>query len=258
LSDLGSLSGCMLENDVAARRRARKLRQKALVASILLEAAVLGAMLLWPLITPGVLPGRFNVTPAPPYHGGGDSMERRSPSSAHPPADANSKPRICLPCAPAMVPNHLRSSNESAGTSVEEAPSIGDGEPGGPSGDGPIIPGGIADGKPAIEIRRPSPPAPPAPLRMSAGVMEAALIHKVLPSYPAMARANNISGTVQLRAIIAADGSVRQVDVISGSPLLVPAAVAAVREWRYRPTRLNGEAVEVETLITVKFVMNQQ
>ena len=68
----------------------------------------------------------------------------------------------------------------------------------------------------------------------------------------------HLSGTVRLRAIIAADGSVRHIDVLSGNPLLAQSAVAAVREWRYRPTRLNGEAVEVETLITVNFVLDQQ
>jgi periplasmic protein TonB len=89
-------------------------------------------------------------------------------------------------------------------------------------------------------------------------VMEAALIYKVQPSYPALALAIHLAGTVRLRAIIAADGSVRQVEVLSGNPLLVPSVLAAVREWRYRPTRLNGEAVEVDTLITVNFILDRQ
>src|SRR5579863_3818212 len=108
VSDLGSLSNCMLENDQEARNRARKLRQKALVASIVFEAALIGAMLLWPLITPGVLTGRFIVTPAPPYHGGGDAAERRPPSNSHPPASAGHVSPICVMCAPPMVPNHVR------------------------------------------------------------------------------------------------------------------------------------------------------
>ncbi len=259
MSDLGSLSSCMLENDAEARKRARKLRQKALVASIIFEAALIGAMLLWPLITPGVLTGRFIVTPAPPYHGGGDSIERHTVSSAHPPASATHAPAICLMCAPPAIPVGVRVVHDPAGsTSIDNAPGIGDGTGDGPSGDGPILPGGIGDGKPPMEVRQPSPPPRPAPLRMSEGVMEAALIHKVQPLYPAIPRAMHLAGTVRLRAIIAADGSVRQIDVISGNPLLAQPAVAAVREWRYRPTRLNGEAVEVETLITVNFVLDQQ
>jgi TonB family protein len=65
----------------------------------------------------------------------------------------------------------------------------------------------------------------------------------------------HLQGTVRLRAIIGKDGSVSELEVLSGNPILVQAAVAAVREWRYRPTRLNNEAVEVETYITVTFVL---
>jgi periplasmic protein TonB len=256
MSDLGSLSGCMLENDVEARCRARKLRQKALVASIVFEAALLGAMLVWPLITPGVLQGRFIVTPAPPYRGGASAVGTR-PANVQPPAHTTNRPRICLMCAPAVVPIQVRAMSDAPGAGVDGAPGIGDGGINGPPGDGAIVPGGNNDGKPAIEIRRPSPPPYSAPMRMSEGVMEAALIYKVQPSYPAIARAMHLSGTVGLRAVIATDGSVRQVDVISGNALLVQPALAAVREWRYKPTRLNGEPVEVETFITVNFILNQ-
>jgi protein TonB len=86
--------------------------------------------------------------------------------------------------------------------------------------------------------------------------MEAMLVLRVQPEYPAMARAVHISGTVQLRAIIARDGAVRELQVISGNPLLVQAARAAVLRWRYRPTLLNGEPVEVETYITANFLLN--
>ena len=67
-----------------------------------------------------------------------------------------------------------------------------------------------------------------------------------------------LSGEVRLRAIIATDGSVRELTLLSGNPLLAQAAMAAVREWRYRPTLLNGQAVAVETYITVNFVMDAQ
>jgi protein TonB len=67
----------------------------------------------------------------------------------------------------------------------------------------------------------------------------------------------HVSGTVRLRAIIGKDGSVSQLEVLSGNPILTQAAVVAVREWRYRPTRLNEEAVEVETYITVNFILDQ-
>jgi protein TonB len=106
------------------------------------------------------------------------------------------------------------------------------------------------------------PPAlkPPAekrnqPLKVSEGVMAAALITQVQPSYPSAARMMHLSGEVILHATIGKDGSVRELQVLSGNPILVQAAVSAVREWRYRPTLLNGEPVDVETTITVKFVL---
>ena len=258
MSDLGSLSGCMLENDAEARSRARKLRRKALVASIVFEVALLGAMLVWPLITPGVLSGRFIVTPAPPYHGGGSAAERHPLSNAHPPANITKQPRFCLMCARPVVPPHVGAASDAPTASLDGAPGIGDGGIDGPPGAGSVIPGGINDGKPTMEIKKPSLPPLPAPMRVGEGVMAASLIYKVQPLYPAIARAMHLSGTVRLRAIIGADGSVRQMEVIGGNTLLVQSAVAAVREWRYRPTMLNGEPVEVETFVTVNFILDQQ
>jgi protein TonB len=75
--------------------------------------------------------------------------------------------------------------------------------------------------------------------------------------YPPLARQTRISGTVRLHAIIGKNGAVQQLEVISGHPLLVQAALDAVRQWRYRPTLLNGEPVEVDTTIDVIFSLNQ-
>lgn len=259
MSDLGSLSQCMLENDADSRDRARNLRRKALLISILLEAALLGGMLLWPLITPGILPGQFNVTPTPPYRGGGDAAEKPAPPHAHPLNCAENRPVPCLFCAKPTSPTPARPFNNASTSSAsgDSAPGIGDGGMDGPPGLGAWIPGAEAGGK-SIEIRKPEPPQHKAPLPRGEGVMAAALIYKVQPQYPAIARAIHLAGTVYLRAIIATDGSVRQLEVISGSPLLANAATQAVRQWRYQPTRLNGEPVEVETLVTVHFVLDQQ
>lgn len=97
----------------------------------------------------------------------------------------------------------------------------------------------------------------PRIIQQSEGVQSGLLVYRVDPRYPQIAISAGISGTVELRAIIGRDGRVRSVEVLSGSALLAPAAVAAVREWRYRPTLLNGEAVEVETHVTVHFVLGQ-
>jgi protein TonB len=100
---------------------------------------------------------------------------------------------------------------------------------------------------------------PPKPrmrrLRVSQGVVEGLLLHQVKPVYPPLAIQTHTQGEVVLHAIIGRDGTIASLQAVSGHPLLAPAAVAAVREWRYRPYTLNGEPVEVETLITVRFVL---
>jgi protein TonB len=90
---------------------------------------------------------------------------------------------------------------------------------------------------------------------VSRGVMDASLIHRVQPEYPATAKLIRLSGTVQLRAIIGTDGRVRELEIVGGNPILAQAAVAAVRQWRYQPTQLSGMPVEVQTQITVTFVL---
>lgn len=85
--------------------------------------------------------------------------------------------------------------------------------------------------------------------------MQALLIHRVQPEYPSIALGMHLSGAVRLHAVIGTDGSVREIEVVNGNPIFIPSALAAIRQWRYQPTRLSGEAVEVETYITVEFVL---
>ena len=87
-------------------------------------------------------------------------------------------------------------------------------------------------------------------------MMEGNLVHKVQPAYPPLARAARIQGSVVLRAIISRAGKIENLQVLSGHPLLVQAAIDAVRQWRYRPYNLNGEPVEVETQVTVTFILS--
>jgi protein TonB len=93
----------------------------------------------------------------------------------------------------------------------------------------------------------------PKRIRVSQGVIQGQCIHKVEPIYPKIALSARIQGQVLLRAVINKNGEVTELQVISGHPMLIPAAVEAVKQWRYRPYLLNGEAVEVETTITVTF-----
>jgi periplasmic protein TonB len=103
------------------------------------------------------------------------------------------------------------------------------------------------------------PEAPPEkhPVKISEGVLQAQLISRIDPRYPDFARSTKIDGTVRLRAVISRDGRIESLEVVNGHPLLVKAALDAVRQWRYRPTILNGEPVEVETSITVVFQLRQ-
>jgi len=131
------------------------------------------------------------------------------------------------------------------------------------------VPGGVGEAEPVLitkalpvtaeppqpvvvrQIARPTPT--PAPIRVSVGVQEAKLIHRVTPVYPVPAIKLRISGTVHLAAVIGADGRIRELQVLGGHPFLVQAAVNAVREWVYMPTMLNGAPVEVMTDIMVTF-----
>jgi protein TonB len=107
------------------------------------------------------------------------------------------------------------------------------------------------------EARTAAPPRTEAPVRVSTGVMEAKIIRRVLPVYPPLARAARIQGKVHLMGIIGKDGTVQNVRAVDGHPLLIPAAIDAVRQWVYRPTLLSGEPVDVITPIEVNFILAQ-
>lgn len=96
---------------------------------------------------------------------------------------------------------------------------------------------------------------PPERIRIGGNVAVANLIHRVDPVYPPIAKKAQVAGTVVLHVIIGKDGSVQEVQVVSGPPLLIRAATDAVRQWRYKPTLLNGQPVEVDTTVTVIFAL---
>jgi TonB family protein len=256
MSERDGFSQCLVDGDKQSVDRAKMIRQKALLISIIFEAALVAALLLWPLITQGLPPQQFLVTPAPPYHGGSNS-----PQGGHHGSPLHHKtdgPTMMYPVA--FQPMHFREHAQSL--SSDEAPAIGSGfgpgnMPGFGIGDGESIPGGGESNMRPVPPQPKPKPTPEKPRPMSEGVMEAALLNKVQPQYPVAARLMHIAGTVRLQAIIGTDGRVRDVEVLSGNPILAQAALAAVREWRYRPTELNHEIVEVETEVTVNFILQQ-
>ena len=100
-------------------------------------------------------------------------------------------------------------------------------------------------------------PTAAAPLRISMGAQAARLIYGPRPVYPTIAVATRVQGVVKLRALISRDGLITNLQLVSGPPLLVQTAMAAVQQWRYRPTLLGQEPVEVATEIEVRFTLSQ-
>lgn len=245
MTELGALSHCIVENDLESRTRGRWSRGKSLAISLALEASVVAILLLLPLFAPSALPPAFVVTPAPPYHG-----EPRPSHRSVPPENSRDRSLAVDLATPRPVFRPV-------GGRVDVAPPIVAGardNSEGPVGEQPGILGGANRGT-AIHI------APPSvqrakPLPQSEGVMAARLVRRVQPDYPRIAQVMRLSGIVRLRAIIGTDGSVQQLAVLSGNAILARAALLAVRQWRYEPTRLNGQPVEVETSITVTFILN--
>lgn len=151
--------------------------------------------------------------------------------------------------APKVIPKEIAEIIEE-----EIPPDVGGvmgGVPGGIAGGqmGGVI-GGVIGGIPSA-----APPPPAAPIRISSGVQGAKRVRFVKPVFPPIARQARITGTVRLEAIIGRDGAIRNLKPLSGHPLLTQAAIQAVQQWRYAPTLLNGEPVEVITLIDVIFKM---
>lgn len=130
-----------------------------------------------------------------------------------------------------------------------------------PPADGTVgsVPGGIPEGEkggiaPSVDGGSTHPTVPQR-VRVSAGVAQGLLAKKVAPQYPSDARGQHIQGTVVLKVNIDKDGSVYKVELISGHPLLAPAAIEAVKHWKYRPYLLNAIPVEVETQVQVAFTL---
>jgi periplasmic protein TonB len=131
------------------------------------------------------------------------------------------------------------------------------GVPGGiPGGQLGGVIGGIVSQTSSL-VPRLAMPAPPKRIRISQGVTRGSLIQKIEPKYPPLALAARIRGQVLLKAIIGKDGEIKELELVSGHAFLAPAAIAAVRQWRYRPFLLNGEPIEVETTVTVTFQISQ-
>jgi len=209
------------------------------VTSFGVQLIIVGVMILIPLIYTEALPkgmlNTFLVAPAPP------------PPPPPPAAPVKVvRPRIVQPqtmTAPTVIPKKVEMIKD-------EAPDVGS------TGNGFGVAGGTGDAL-GGGIMNTAPPPPPKPtqtrIKVGGQVAAAKLMHQVLPTYPAIAKTAHVSGTVRLHAIISKDGSIQELQYVSGPALLMRAAMDAVHDWRYHPTMLNGEPVEVDTTIDVVF-----
>lgn len=109
---------------------------------------------------------------------------------------------------------------------------------------------------PPEPVRPLEPTVTNAPIRVGGDVQSAKLINQMMPRYPPLARQARVQGRVLLEAIIGEDGTIRKLRAVSGHPLLVPAALSAVKRWRYLPTLLNGQPVPVITQVEVRFTLS--
>jgi protein TonB len=107
----------------------------------------------------------------------------------------------------------------------------------------------------ALAVAQTDEPAKPMRLRISSGVAQGSKIHDVQPKYPREARERGITGDVLLQATIDTKGNIINLKTVQGDPILVKASIDAVKKWRYRPYKLKGEPVEVETTIKIQFHM---
>ena len=234
----------LLETSWAQRTR----RSWTTVTSFGLQSAVIGALLMVPLLTTVGLPsGRTVSTPL--------SMGRADPAPVSMSHTARSGGIRIVPysgriMAPSSVPKRIIPGDDTGAVVIAmTGDRIGDvGFSTGPPNGFPITITGTRPIPQPVLVRT-------KPAFRTSSMLEGSLIRKVQPAYPSLARNVRVQGPVVLEAIISKAGTMENLRLISGHPMLVAAALEAVSQWRYRPYILNGEPVEVETQITVNFVL---
>jgi periplasmic protein TonB len=215
------------------------------LASFMLQSAIVVAALVFPMLYPHTLPdGLMRRRIFVPISSGEVRAEANTASTS------SSTRTFHVPLIVTSGPSVHALVDPFARTSETLPPGMG---VVGPQGDPNSVLNTLADAGPGPVLR---PPTPSRVVRTSS-MMEGSLIHRVQPRYPAIAKQLHIQGAVVVNAIIGRDGRIEQAQVIRGQALLDRAALDAVRQWQYRPYYLNGEAIEVETQITVNFVLER-
>jgi protein TonB len=247
----------MFEQSLIEHTLGQTKTKYTVVVSFLVQCLAISIMVLVPLIYTNALPAKqlmsFLVAPPPP------------PPPPPPPVVVKVQQRV-LPkefdagklMQPRAIPKTVTFIKED---DVPALAGVVGGVPGGFAGGGL---GGVIGGIVSAAPSAPPPPPPPkveapkaAPQRIRVGgnVQRANQIFAPSPVYPPLAKQARIQGVVRLNAIINKEGLIEQLSAVSGHPLLIPSALEAVKKWRYKPTLLNGEPVEVVTQIDVNFTL---
>jgi len=238
-----------VDGDAEQRTRQSSVKRRALAISILLQSTVLAALILVPLFGKAERISLTIVTPIPPY-----SRYRNAPHDpAGQPPHPHGTQNPCRFCVPPNIPPTIvmRDQSSTATETLEE-----------PDGLEQNIPGGIDGSIPFSDSTQRGPRREDIETRVVrpqvvhiTQIDPAMLIHRVEPAYPALAKQTHREGRVELRAIIGTDGSIQSLQIVASDPLFDLSAKEAVSQWRYRPTILNGQPVEIDTFIIVVYTM---
>jgi len=226
--------------------RIKTRSRRWMLVTLAINGLILATLILLPLIYPDALPRHMMtsllVAPEAPKPETPPEPVRVQPARPHnfPEFDQG---RIT---APATIPRIIIS--PTAPELPFHAENLGqDNGPGVPGGTGPF------SGHPVTVVRLPA----PSSVRLPSSFVEGNLIYKTVPQYPIIAKTVGAQGTVVLQAVISKSGTIENLRVISGPPMLQQAAIDAVKTWRYRPYLLNQQPVEVETTVNVIFKLER-
>ena len=241
----GVEAGDIFRESLIVSGKSRRRNPWAAVGALGFELVLLLALVVIPLFHTDPLPKRQMLTMlyAPPA-AASNATRLQAPTPAY--------TSTSIPAAP------TRMTQEAPPPPVDTTGGVVGGVPGGVVGG---VPGGVLSevvgSTRSVPVLAKTPePTPIKRIRVASRVAEANLIHDVAPQYPPEAGRARVEGTVVLMAVIGRDGSVQDVRVESGLPILAQAAINAVRQWRYKPYMIDGEPVEVDSRITINFTLS--
>lgn len=251
----GSFQSSMLEyNHMASGSKFAHAMVSLAVNAALVGAPILAALFVTDTIDLKQLESTFLVAPPPPPP---------PPPPAAPAQVLKVKPMARLLdagklVAPRAIPKEVKIIKETDELPDAGVGGVAGGVPGGVAGGsmGGVL-GGVIGGTTSSIPLAPPPPRPKAPVRVGGRVKEPRLISRIDPVYPPLAKQTHMQGTVVIDAILDEKGDVIEMKVLSGPPLLIQAAVDAVRRWKYEPTYLNDQPVQVQLNVTVTFRLSE-